>query len=100
MYVVIYADYESSDVLWVGDREGVVQAVQECREGVENAVRARDEILTPYDNLDDVTDEMWEEYHRRCGVFRNYDFGDPSRVCVLKQVEKYVWECCCKELGV
>lgn len=99
VYVVVYATDESTSVLWAGlGRERATEVVRQARAGIEEAVRARREILGDEPDYDSVTEAQWDELHRREGPFWWYE--KPARVCVLKEVAPFEWECCCEELGL
>jgi len=101
IYVVLYCDEEGTHLLWAGvGQEVAVKAVNDCRAGIEEAQRAKEEILGRYNPIDwdKVTDAEWAELNRRRGPFRFY--SDPERVCVQEEVVPFDWDCCCDRLGV
>jgi hypothetical protein len=101
VYAVVYADYEGSTLLWVGEGpKAAVSTVLDCRSRIEDALRAHQEIVGKgsLDEMDAITPERWEELDRRQGEFSQ--LYDPKRVCVRREEAPYRWECCCGELGL
>jgi len=110
MFVIVYCGYEGIDhVLWAGE-EGAKEACLRIRDHIVDNLKQVNLPAEPdIDNYDDVEDwyvasEEWYKLKEEAwSAIRSWfweSMDDPDRVCVMKEVSEFEYDCCCEELGV
>jgi len=110
MHVVVYCGYEGIDrVLWAGEegaREACLRIRQRIADNLKQVNLPSEPEMSDYEDVEDwhVAIDKWYKLRNEAwsavGPWFWERMEDPGRVCAMKEVGEFEYDCCCEELGV